>query len=256
MSRLVSALQFSAGPRTLLRRFLGVPLRLRTYANLLYLSVQFPLGIAYTVALPLGFGLGIGLSVLLVGVPLFVATLLAVRELTALERYAADRLLVVDVPAGEDAGPSLAEPFAHLKHVFTSLSTWKGVAFLLSKVLVGTAAFTLLVVLGTISLSLLLVPLYYRSVNVGVRPVSGEMNAEPSVEFALQTWEIGLTIPFRLTTWYVTTLPEALAVSAFGVVATLVSLHVCNAAARVVGRYTSLLVGGTDRSAIRRLVGA
>jgi hypothetical protein len=256
MSRLVSALQFSAGPRTLLRRFLGVPLRLQTYANLLYLSVQFPLGIAYAVALPLGFGLGIGLSVILVGLPILVVTLLGVRELTALERYAADRLLVVDVHAGEADVPSLADPVDHLKHTLTSLSTWKGVAFLLSKVLVGTAAFTLLVSLGAVSLSLLLVPLYYRSVNVGVRPVSGEVNAEPSVEFALQTWEIGLTIPFRLTTWYVTTLPEALAVSAFGLVATLVSLHVCNVAARAAGWYASLLVGGTDRSAIRRIVGA
>ncbi|ELZ22224.1 hypothetical protein C475_16968 [Halosimplex carlsbadense 2-9-1] len=253
MSRLVSALQFSAGPRTLLRRFLGVPFRLQTYANLLYLSALFPLGITYAVVLPLGFSLGIGLSVILVGLPLFVATVLGVRELTALERYAADRLLAVDVAAG-DAAPPLTDPVAHLKHALTTLSTWKGVVFLLSKVLVGTAAFTLLLLLGTISLSLLLVPLYYRSVNVGVQPVSGEMNAEPSVEFALQTWEIGLTIPFRLTTWYVTTLPEALAVSAFGLVATLVSLHVCNVAARAAGWYASLLVGGTDRSAIRRIV--
>ncbi|QLH77593.1 sensor domain-containing protein [Halosimplex rubrum] len=256
MSRLVSDLRFSAGPRALLRRFLGVPLRPQTYANLLYLSALFPLGITYVILLPLGFGLGIGLSVILVGLPLFVATLLGVRELTALERYAADRLLVADAPAGDAEVPPLTEPVAHLKHALTTLSTWKGVAFLLSKVFVGTAAFTLLVVLGTLSLSLLLVPLYYRSVNVGVRPVSGEMNVAPSVEFALQTWEIGLTIPFRLTTWYVTTLPEALAVSAFGLVATLVSLHVCNFAARAAGWYASLLVGGTDRSAIRRTLDA
>jgi hypothetical protein len=233
---------------------LTVPVRLQTYANLLYLSVQFPLGIVYAVVVPLGLGLGVGLSVILVGVPILVGTLLGVRELTALERYAADRLLAVEVSAGEDAAPPLSDPVAHLKHAVTSLSTWKGVAFLLSKVLVGTAAFTLLVTLGAVSLSLLLVPLYYRSVNVGVRPVSGEVDVEPSVEFALQTWEIGLTIPFRLTTWYVTTLPEALVVSAFGLVATLVSLHVCNAAARVAGWYASLLVGGTDRSTIRRLV--
>jgi len=254
MSRLVSALEFSGGPGALLRRFLFVPFRLQTYANLLYLSALFPLGIAYSILVPLGFGLGIGLSVILVGLPLFVATLLGVRELTALERYAADRLLAVDAPAGETETPPLTDPVAHLKHALTTLSTWKGVVFLLSRVLVGTAAFTLLLVLGTISLSLLLVPLYYRSVNVGVRPVSGEVNAEPSVEFALQTWEIGLTIPFRLTTWYVTTLPEALAVSAVGLVATLASLHVCNVAARVAGWYASLLIGGTDSSAVRRLV--
>ncbi|WP_436909724.1 sensor domain-containing protein [Halosimplex marinum] len=254
MSRLVPVLRVPDGPGSLLRRFVGVPLRLQTYANLLYLSALFPLGMAYSILLPLGFGLGIGLAVILVGLPVLAGTILLVRELTALERYAADRLLAVDVPAGEADVPPLSEPVAHLKHALTSLSTWRGVVFLLSKVLVGTAAFALLAFLGTISLSLLLVPLYYRSVNVGVRPVSGEMDFQPSVEIALRTWEIGLTVPFRLTTWYVTTLPEALAVSAFGLVATLASLHVCNYAARAAGWYASLVVGGTDPSAIRRTV--
>ncbi|WP_436932341.1 sensor domain-containing protein [Halosimplex halobium] len=254
MSRLVPALRVPGGPGALLRRFVGVPVRLQTYANLLYLSALFPLGMAYSILLPLGFGLGIGLAVILVGLPVLAGTILLVRELTALERYAADRLLVVDVPAGDADVPPLSEPVAHLRHALTTLSTWRGVVFLLSKVLVGTAAFTLLMFLGVFSLSLLLVPLYYRSVNVGVRPVSGEMNVQPSVEFALRTWEVGLTVPFRLTTWYVTTLPEALAVSALGLVATLVSLHVCNFAARAAGWYTSLLVGGTDPSVIRRAI--
>ncbi|MFC7194778.1 sensor domain-containing protein [Halosimplex aquaticum] len=217
---------------------------------------MFPLGLIYFVGFTVGFALGFGLSVILIGLPLIVVLVYLTRELTALERFVADRVLVVDVPAGAlDADePPLSDPLAHFKYVSTSLSTVKGLVYLMTKLALGVGAFTLLVALGSISLSLVFVPLYYRDVNVGVHPVSGEMSVEPSIEFALQTWQIGLTIPFRVTTWYVTTLPEALAVSAVGVLAAICSLHVCNLAARVAGWYASLLLGGTDRSTVRRLL--
>jgi len=252
MSRRVSLPAVSGGPRALLWRFLRVPLRGQTYVNLLYLSLLFPVGLVYFVGFTVGFSLGLGLSVLLVGVVLIVALLVLTRELTALERFVADRALVVDVAAGSADQPPLSEPVDHVKYVFTSRSTWTGLAYLVSKFVLGVGAFTLLVSLGSISLSLVTVPLYYDNVRFGVQPLSGEMSARPSVEFALQTWEIGLTIPFRVTTWYVTTLPEALAVSAVGAVAVLASLHVCNLAARATGWYTAVLLGGTDRSTVRQ----
>ncbi|MFB6173205.1 MAG: sensor domain-containing protein [Halobacteriales archaeon] len=256
MSRLVSAPALPDGPLALVRRFLDVPLRRQTWLNLLYLSTLFPVGLAYFVGLSVGFALGIGLSVLLVGLVVLVAMVILTRELTAFERWLADRALVVDAPAGDAEPPPVSEPVAHLKYVATSLSTWKGLVYLASKLVLGTGAFALLVTLGSVSLSLLFVPLYYRNMNVGVHPVSGEVSVAPSVEFALQTWEIGLTFPFRITTWYVTTLPEALVVAAGGLVATLVSLHLCNVAARAVGWYTALVIGGSDRSTVRRILGA
>ncbi|MFB6139453.1 MAG: sensor domain-containing protein [Halosimplex sp.] len=254
MSRRVSLPPVPRGPRALLRWFVGVPLRRRTYANLLYLSALFPLGLAYFVVLSVGYALGLGLAVVLVGIPLTVAMVYLTRELTAFERFVADRALAVDVPAGDPDSPPLSEPVAHVKYVLTGLSTWKGLVFLASKVLLGTAAFSLLISLGAISLSLLLVPLYYENVRFGIHPATGDLAVHPSIEFALQTWQIGLSIPFRLTTWYVTTLPGALVVSAVGVVAVLVSLHVCNLAGRVAGWYASLLLGGADPSIVRRIL--
>lgn len=256
MSQRVSLPSVPGGPRALLWRFFRVPVRLQTYANLLYLSALFPVGMTYFVGFTVGFSLGVGLAVLLVGIALLVALVYLTRELTALERWVADRVLAVEVPTGSvDADePPLSDPIAHLKYVFISVSTWKGLVYLVSKLALGIGAFTLLVSLGTTSLSLVFVPLYYDDVNVGVHPISGEMSASPSIEFALQTWQIGLTIPFRVTTWYVTTLPEALAVSAVGVLAVICSLHICNFAARAAGWYASLLLGGTDRSTVRRLL--
>lgn len=254
MSLRVSLPTAPDGPRSLLRRFLSVPFRAQTYVNLLYLSLFFPVGLAYFIALTVGFALGISLTVLLVGTVLTIAMVYLVRELTALERFVADRALVVDVPAGNPDPPSFSSPLQHVKYVFTTLSTWKGLVYLVSKLFVGIGAFTLLLTLSTISLSMVAVPLYYENVRFGVHPATGDVAFAPSIEFALQTWQIGLTIPFRITTWYVTTLPGALAVSVVGILATIASLHVCNVAARLTGWYASLLLGGTEPSSIRRLL--
>ena len=254
MSLRVSLPTAPDGPRSLLYRFLRVPFRAQTYVNLLYLSLLFPIGLAYFIALTVGFALGIGLTVILVGIVLTIGMVYLVRELTAFERFVADRALVVDVPAGDPDPPSFSTPLDHLKYVFTSLSTWKGLVYLVSKLFVGIGAFTLLVTLASISLSMVAVPLYYENVRFGVHPATGDVAFAPSIEFALQTWQIGVTIPFRITTWYVTTLPEALAVSVVGLLAVIASLHVCNVAARVTGWYASFLLGGTDPSSIRRLL--
>lgn len=255
MSRRVSLpAALSGGPRELLWRFLRVPLRLQTYKNLLYLSLLFPVGLTYFTTITVALSVGLALSVLLVGIPILLATVYAMRELTAVERFLADRLLAVDVPAAEGYPP--AEPRAHLEHVFGTAGTWTGAVFLVSKFALGTGAFVLLVVGAAIPVALLSVPLYYREVNVGVNPIGGEMAFEPSIEFALQTWQVGLSVPFRLTTWYVTTLPEALAVSGVGLVALLAALHAFNVAARLAGLYARVLLADTDRSSVRRLLDA
>lgn len=108
--------------------------------------------------------------------------------------------------------------------------------------------------MAAFSAAFVTVPFTYRSVRVGVDPLGGDVSLDPSIVFELQTWEVGLTIPFRLTTWYVDSMPEALAVSAFGVLLAVVSLHVCNALAWVLGWYSTLMLEGSDRSAVRQLL--
>lgn len=241
-------------PRALARRFVAVAFELRTYGNLCYLGLQFPLGIGYFVSLVVAFSVSSALAVILVGVGMVVAVVYATREVVAVERLLAETLLGVDVPVSDDA-PPLSEPLAHLKHVFTNPRTWAGIGYLLSKLAVGIASFVLLVVGAAVSGSLLFVPFYYRQREVAVEPLVGEgFSGEPTVEFALQTWEVGLTVPFEVTAWHVTTLPEALVVSAGGAVVLLAWLHVWNAAAWVVGQYTRLLLRDTDRSSVRLLL--
>src|SRR6476659_10025237 len=74
-----------------LRLFLGAPFRLRTYTNLLYLLLAFPLGLAYFVFLAVGLTTGIGL-------PILALTFAGSWAFAAFERQAAILLLGADVP--------------------------------------------------------------------------------------------------------------------------------------------------------------
>ena len=79
-----------------LRQIFGAPFRLRTYKNLLYLTLAMPLGLAYFVFLIVGLALGFGLTLIWIGLPLlalvFAATLqIATQEAVKVPAHIADR---------------------------------------------------------------------------------------------------------------------------------------------------------------------
>lgn len=251
-SRMIQTPAVPTSPRAFLRWFVAVPLRRQTWANLAYLVLAFPLGIAYFTILLTGFVTGGVLVVVAVGVVLLVGMVYVVRELTAFERWLADTLTSVEVPARAEPVPS--DPTTNLKHAVLDLRTWTGLAYLVSKFAIGIGVFVALVFMAAFSLAFAIVPFNYQNVRVGVFPPGGEVSMSPSVAFELQTWQIGLSVPFRLTTWYVNSFPEALLVASFGVVLAFLSLHLCNVIAWLLGVYTTLLLRDSDRSAIRTLL--
>lgn len=237
-------------PRAVLRWFFGVPLRVQTYASFLYLALALPLGVVYFVVLVVGLTVGGPLVVLLVGVVVLLGLVYLVRELAAFERALADRLSPVDVPAAERIPPS--DPSGNLRHVLTDMRTWTGFVYVASKFGLGLATFVVLVSMSAFSLVFTLVPLNYQNVDIGIFPPGGQVSYSPTIVFELQTWEVALTVPLQFSTWYVDSLPDALAVSAFGLFLAFASLHVVNLLAWLLGWYTRVLLGGTDRSALRR----
>jgi hypothetical protein len=237
-------------PRAAVRWFFGVPLRLQTYASFLYVALAFPLGVGYFVVLVTGLALGGPLALLLVGLAVLLGLVYLVREFAAFERALADRLSPVDVPVGAGTAPS--DPRGNVRYVLTDMRTWTGVVYVASKFGLGLATFVALVSMSAFSLVFTLVPLNYRNVDIGVFPPGGQVSYSPTVVFELQTWEVALTIPLQFSTWYVDSLGEALAVSAFGLFLAFASLHVVNLLAWLLGWYTRVLLGGADRSALRR----
>lgn len=209
-------------------RFFGVVARPRTYGNLAYLLLAFPLALFYTVFFAVGYSLGFGLLVVLVGAPILVGMVLATVVAVAVERELAVHLLGLDGATGlsTDDGDGV---FDTLLAWLGNGAFWRGLALLAVKSALGVVAFTLVVTLLASSLALLFAPLaQYDAAVVGVQ-VGG--------------WRLvdgGTTV--RVGAWTVDTMAEAVVASGVGLLLTVASLHVINAAARAFGYLAAWLL--------------
>lgn len=184
----------------------------RSYLNVLYLLLAFPLGIAYFVFLITGLSLGLGLLIIWIGVLVLALVFLGSWGLAAFERQQAIWLLRAEIGptwtavTGRGFWPNTR---AFLEHKVT----WTGPIFLFLKFPLGVASFVFTVVSLTLSLTLLLAPLYYR------------------------------VSPPDLYWWVADTLPEALLCSLVGFLLFVASLHLLNALAWVWRELAVLLLG-------------
>ena len=238
---------------------LGVLVAARTYLNLLYLLLAFPLGIAYfTVLVTVGsFALGLGP----LGVVVAPLLLPVVHGLALAERALTVRLLGVDVPSDErpvawlraavEEPPSADALWQRTKTLALARHTWTRLAYLLAKFPFGIAAFVLLTVLGSLSVAFLAAPLLYDVPGAGttyqvVRPVVAVV--VPVVERAGVSVGGTPTLAVSATPHEVETLPGALVTAFGGAVLGVGSLHVCNAVARAWG-WVAAVTLRSERSA-------
>lgn len=217
----------------------GVLVRAQTYKNLLYLALTFPLGLFYFVLLAAGVPLGVGLLSVVVGLPVLIGVLVISDRLLVVERWLVRHLLGYSVPL--DRETETDDWRDYIRQPLTDLGTWIGLGYLAAKFAVGLATFVVLTVLFSVVASLMLAPLYYDTASVGLY-LSGPI--ELSLSYVVQFWDGAavITLPFTITSWQVTTLWEALVVSAGGAFLCILSLHVCNLLARLQGWITSLAI--------------
>lgn len=228
-----------------LRGVLAAPIRLQSYLNLVYLSLTFPLGLAYFIFFSVGLSLSAGLSILLVGIPMFVGVLVVAHVLAVVERVQARTLL--RVPIDRPPIPFLENDgvLDRAKGLVLDDTTLKAIIHHTTKLAVGVASFTLLVSGIVTSAVFVAVPLYYDrpGVNVGVFPPSPiEITSQIYVP-----WDdllVGVEAAFRITELRVDTIPEALVMSAFGVIIYVAFINVANALAWAAGEYADALLGG------------
>src|ERR1700755_1185031 len=120
------------------RYFFGAPFRLRTYTNLLYLLLAFPLGLAYFILLAVGLTLGFGLTIVWVGLPILALVFAGSWAFAAFERQAAILLLGADVPPMlPPPSPMARTAWQRAGDFFSNPVTWKGMGFLLLKFPLG-----------------------------------------------------------------------------------------------------------------------
>jgi hypothetical protein len=196
----------------------GVVADRRTYANLAYLLVSVPLGIAYSMLLTFGIVFGTLLSVVGVGVAVLFATLIGSRLLAGIERRLANAAWSLDLRTPDDV-PDDADGLLPLaKGYVDASSTWGGLGFLSLKLWIAVPAVFLLFGIATV-LSLVAAPVRYP-----YTVEFGTVNGEP-------------------VTWAIDTLPEAAMAVPVALCGLLAVLHASNAVAYVARRMAVGLLG-------------
>lgn len=144
--------------------FFLAPVRVRTYTNLMYLALAFPLGIGYFIFLTTGLLLGFGLTILWIGLPILALVFAGSWGLSALERQLAIHLLGARVPPMSPPVAAVGEPVGFWRTIgdfFGNPVTWKGMAFLLLKLPLGIVSFIMTVTLLALSGGLVAAPFLY-----------------------------------------------------------------------------------------------
>lgn len=203
--------------------FFDVIVRPQTWRNVAYGLLAFPLGIFYFVMLVTGFSLGIGLAIVIVGLPILLAVMLAAYGLGDFERALTNMLLGQDTPPASRlaAGQGF---WATIGSLITGSETWKRVLYLLVEFPFGVITFSLVVTSGSM-FALAATPLLY------------EQSWWPTYD-----WPTGL--------WAIDSLGEAFLYAAGGVLAGFLLLHVLNGVTELWGRFASAMLGPTHRTPV------
>ncbi|WP_134670076.1 sensor domain-containing protein [Halorussus marinus] len=234
----------SASVTDSLRSVFGVPLRLQTYRNLLYLVLAFPLGLVYFVFLSIGLSLGVGLAITVIGIPILLAVLAVSTGLAAVERELATLLLGVHIETA--SGPTPESLIERAKRLVIDVGTWKALVYLGSKFVIGVVSFVVVTTLLVTATSLLAVPFVYQQPGVYVGVVTdAPIEFHPSLYVAWRQILVGVETVVSVGSWQVTTLSEALAVAGGGVLLGVASLHLLNGLARLSGWYTKVMLGSS-----------
>jgi hypothetical protein len=144
-----------------LSRFFGVVAQSRTWLNVLYLWLAFPLGLFYFVFLTVGLSLGVSLVVIWVGIPILLVVVGAWWLFGAFERAQAEYLLGFSVAPSPRSWETNDGIWAKLRGHFASAATWKDLLYLLVKLPLGIVSFTLSVTAVATTTSLLVMPLFW-----------------------------------------------------------------------------------------------
>ena len=182
-------------------RLLTVPFRRRTYLNLVYLALAFPLGVLYFVGLWVGLSTGVGLAITLFGIPVILLTIVGAVLVAGVEARLTTELVGVDVPPPESLQDGTfqgalesVEAFVEtLKEFLSAPTTWTSLAVLVVKFVFGIVAFTMLVTLGALVLALVSAPFVYAL--TGVTYLLGAYTVE-SLPAAIGAAGLGLVVAF------------------------------------------------------------
>src|SRR3954452_5592824 len=184
--------------------------------RLVYLLLSFALGLTWFLVLVIGLSVGFGTAITLIGIPLLIGMLWAIRWMAQVERVCVRGLIGVDVTAHyrRPKNPGIGS------QIVTRLGdpqTWKDLVYLIAQFPLGLLWFVISVTLVSLSLGLVAAPLYYWAIPDGL--------------------EIGFVT--------IDTLPEALLAVPVGAAACAATWYVANGLGALHGAWAYLLLASS-----------
>jgi len=197
----------STDPFEMLRRFFGVAARPGTYGSIAYVWLGFPLGLLYFIVLVTGFSIGLGLSLLWVGLFVLAAMVLGVWGLANFERALSGWLLGQPLRRQRTSAHSQTV-WQWFRGILKDSTTWKGGLFLLLKFPLGVFCWSVSVVAFSISAAFLCAPWGRYSVDLDLGwwsiedPTGGWLFAVLGLVLLFATLHLhnGMSVLWRLIT--------------------------------------------------------
>jgi len=170
-----------------------------TWFALVHLLLNLPLGVFYFAALAVGLSLGIGLLMTVTGVPILIGVAAVTRGMSNFERARLNAFLGTSLQPSTYPVPIEAGWLSRLSTIAKDAATWRDLLFLLLRLPIGLFTFTAMVTVWSVSVSLLLSPVFYSlglfQINVGywVFDGPGAMLVSTGVGALLLVVAIGVT---------------------------------------------------------------
>lgn len=158
--KVAAALRAPPKPRapSALGRFFGVFSDARAYAGLLFMLFSLATGILYFTVTVAGISLSLGLAVLIIGLPFFIAFIGVTRVLALVECRLVESVSGVRMPRRPQHPGAPQNFWGRIRDMLADPRTWTTLGYNVLMLPVGILYFTLAVVGVTLSLALVAVP--------------------------------------------------------------------------------------------------
>ncbi len=131
---------------------------LQSYKNLFYMLTAFVFSNIYLVFFATGFSLSIGLSFILIGIPLFILFMYLVRQVGDWEVLLANGFLGARIEENMPVVPSNNSLSQKIKGLFTDIRVWKRMLYLMLKYPFDMAVFVIILLFFNTAINCILAP--------------------------------------------------------------------------------------------------
>ena len=213
----------AGGAKGLAQSFFGVVVDPRAWGALMYMLLSLATGIVYFTVVVTGISLSLGLSILIIGIPMMLLFLAIVRVVSLGEGRLVEALLGERMPRRPALPPADAGFFKRIAWWLKDYRTWTTMLYMVLMLPLGIVYFTVIVTGLSVSLSLFVGPLVQAVTNQPMI-VNGDYG------YFIQWWAFPLV-------W------------ALGVLVFLLTLHLAKLVGWLHGSYAKVMLVGRFSSA-------